>query len=279
MTQRQLAEAAGTSQQQIQRIESGVQAVRYHQAVGIAMVLGETCESVFPQPRGSVRTSTGSTADGDQPDKASSGVDKRPERWTLWYRLRGGAEGTVPIAGEHVRNLRSSIADGGGDTTFVVFDSHTSRVALNRVHLLACQFLAEPDLDHPLLPPNLAPNVADEDDASTLIYLADAAAPIEMTVVSDQADMMEMVKGNDDGSGCVNQIALRELDLYLFENESRIRLIDEDGYEEMFFRAKDIAMLVMPLAACEPSLLRSMDEGDAEDLEQAAARGEGPSLV
>ena len=51
MTQRQLAGAVGTSQQQIQRIESGVQAARFEVALKICAALDASMEQVFPAAR------------------------------------------------------------------------------------------------------------------------------------------------------------------------------------------------------------------------------------
>ena len=48
LTQRALAEKIGTSQQQIQRIETGVQSVRHDLALKISAVLGASVGALFP---------------------------------------------------------------------------------------------------------------------------------------------------------------------------------------------------------------------------------------
>ena len=68
LSQRQLAELVGTSQQQIQRIEAGLQAARIDVAVKIAEALGGSLADVFP----GLKEALGKRGRSDRPEYSTA---------------------------------------------------------------------------------------------------------------------------------------------------------------------------------------------------------------
>jgi DNA-binding XRE family transcriptional regulator len=144
LTQRQLAKVVGTSQQQIQRIETGVQAPRFDLAARICSALKTPMEQVFPttkKPIAALRRK-GLSAESIFRDNEfgagmeAAGIDMDPAVWTFKLRLRGGAMKMFPVSGPEKNRLWSAVQD---PTEFVVFDSsgETSRPELEPPSLLS----------------------------------------------------------------------------------------------------------------------------------------------
>jgi len=263
LTQRELAQAAGTSQQQVQRIEVGLQSVRHHLAARIASSLGMPLDRVFPTPKSPKSDARSRSRSPREEDQQPGGIDQQIELWTLKIRLRGGAEEIIPIAPEDKERLWNQVSSGSDD--FIVFQSDKARIAINPAHLLACQFRFDADYDASL-PADQALSPVDEKHVGTRVYLCDSSEPLEFDVVPDTSEFCDE---KDDGSGYINQSAFVDLETDP-EPKERISLVDDDGGETVFFRIGDLAMLSIPLDCCEPALLNSIYEGDAE--EEATAR-------
>ena len=113
LTQRQLAEAVDSSQQQIQRIETGSQSVRFDLALKICAALDTPMERIFPKTKKTLvksrkkdNTMEDFLSDADlKQDMEKAGVDMDPLAWTFKYRLRGGTEGFFPISSIEKKRL------------------------------------------------------------------------------------------------------------------------------------------------------------------------------
>lgn len=259
MTQRQLAEAAETSQQQIQRIEAGVQEARFDLAARISKALDEPLEQVFPSValplrRAGKRLSTPDqlyTDDNARSELQAAGFDMHFEARMFKYRIRGGAEGILSVTGPENERLWSAIQETD-PLGFIIFDAEDRRFALNPKHLIFCQFLFEA--------PSQTPEIADDDeeDWEIEVHLADGSKPMKFSVWPDSR---RSIGEDEDDDGRSTQLQ----DMFMFAEEwpeRRLKLTDEDG-ETAWFLADDVAMFSAPLTAVEPDLLQS-DEDDCE---------------
>lgn len=256
LTQKQLAEKAGTSQQQIQRIEAGVQDARFDLAARICEALGEPLERVFPSaamPLRSARKKHSSAAEilADQAaadELQSAGLDMDAAQWTFAYRLRGGAEGALPV-GARERDRLWKAVQMDDEEDFIVFDAEARRYAVNPEHLLSCQFLFDA--------PNRARTANEEDDEgrySLEVILADSAEVQSFDVEPDEGSL------DDEDDPDAKSVQLQDLFYYAqTDRDVRLKFEDTDG-ETAFFRTKDVAMFSVPLEAVEPKLLAATED-------------------
>lgn len=258
ITQRELADAAGTSQQQIQRIEAGKQSARFDLALAICVALDAKMTDVFPTTSGAIEAADNSIetiADvyGRRDIRkafSEAGLDMAPEHWMLKYRLRGGATGIVPISGPDRRRLWSLIQ--GDENSFAVFDSEDRRYAINLKHLQYCHFLFE------AFPIQTAEenSLGTEDLTDSIsIILADAAEPLNFSVDPDRLAL-------SDEDAVWEDAQLQDLFFHLeIGAEERLHFADIDG-EVAFFRTEDIALLSVPISHVEPLIETDADDGD-----------------
>jgi transcriptional regulator with XRE-family HTH domain len=267
LTQRELAGKAGTSQQQIQRIEAGVQAARFDLATRLAAALGEPLPRVFPATEEALRQSRkrhkspGQAADDAQLhiELEEAGLDMQAEQWMVKYRLRGGAEGVLTISGPEHRRLWRLLDPHNDEEGFMVFDAGDRRFAINPVHLTFCHLIFEGASVE-------AERAEDqsEDGYEVRFWLADCATPLTFGVEPDTASIDDET---EDG-----ECQLQDL-FYYAENgtETRLKFKDEDG-EMAFFRVRDVAMFSAPLEAVEPKLLAAARDGIEEVDETRATK-------
>ena len=171
-----------------------------------------------------------------------------PEHWTFRYRLRGGADGDLPISGTDYDRLWH-LVQASDDGTFLVFDSGNRRYAINSKHLIFCQFL----FDGPGRQPQ---DQGDEDDA--IFYLADGAEPLTFSVEPDLAP----IGGDPDWEGGELQGLFLSAEIGMTADEW-LTFEDIDG-ERVFLRAGDVAMFSISLLDVEPGMRD--DEEDEEEL-------------
>lgn len=265
LTQRQLAEMAGTSQQQIQRIEACTQTARFDLAVAICGALEVRMQEAFPSTEVALKRvgkhiKTMADAYLDKRavnDLREAGFDMHPEQWTFRYRLRGGAKGDLPISGPDYERLRS-IVQSETEKRFLVFDSGSRSYAIGLQHLTFCQFL----FDSPMRMPK--EDSSDQDRIE--VYLADSAKRLTFSCEPDGA----LIDGTDDTAWekAQLQILLMSAD---DGDDCRLSFEDGDG-EEVFLRAEDVAMLSIPLWAVNPTMSEDEDEDEdeGEDAHHAA---------
>jgi transcriptional regulator with XRE-family HTH domain len=150
LTQRQLAQVVGTSQQQIQRIEAGRQSVRFDLATRIAYALDSSLAEVFPETavplRGLQRRRTQPTFEALSDPRTRdalelAGLDMEPEIWFLKCLLRGGTDHVFRISGVEKNRLWNAV-QRTGDIRFAVFESEDKAIALNLDHVLLHTFFS-----------------------------------------------------------------------------------------------------------------------------------------
>ncbi len=250
LTQRQLAEAAATSQQQIQRIEAGHQLARFDLAARISGALGQPISKVFPSaelPLARMKRRIG-TNDEEKMSREleAAGLDMEPEVWTVKFRLRGGAEGAFRISGPEVNRLNSILQDDA-EVGFVVLPSVDRQYALNVKHLVFCQLL----FDRPSIEVEASP----EKSFEVLFYLADQRDPLRFEVEPDTS-LLEQEEDPEPLS-----VQLQDLFYYAEAGADRRRMsfVDLDG-ERAFFRSDDVSMFSVPLWLIEPNVSDEEDE-------------------
>lgn len=157
LTQTSLAEKVGTSQQQIQRIESG-QEPKLQLALLICKALDVTLDEVFPDLRAAsarlakrARAANYSVWNDDEALQAleKAGIDTDPTYNLIKVRLACGVERVYHVTGTEKKRLwyrfQGRSAPKGEDfIDFVVFDSDTHRVAMDSDKVAYVHFLFEP---------------------------------------------------------------------------------------------------------------------------------------
>jgi transcriptional regulator with XRE-family HTH domain len=257
ITQKQLADAAGTSQQQIQRIESGNQSIRFDLAMRICAALHAPVEHVFPASKPVVRKlrrkgGTGADLlqdDGLKKGMEQAGFDMDPEIWFFKCRLRGGAERTYRVSGPDKHRLWDAV-QRVEPTKFVVFDSPSERIILNLDHLLFCHFLFEA--------PILLPEEGTETSENLQVLLAGECQFLRFEIDFDQLRTGEAEEENL--GELASLVANAEV---LTEEDEVLAFTDMDG-ETAFFRASDTALIEIPLWALEPEILSDEPEDEGE---------------
>jgi transcriptional regulator with XRE-family HTH domain len=259
LTQRELAERAGTSQQQIQRIEAGVVAVRLDLAKRIADALNVKLQDVFPGLRASARTSRRQKDDFDDPELA---VDLDPRVWTAKFFIFDGREFTFEVSSFDMRRLESIVRSS--NKKFLVFNSRDKSVAVNRTKIAACQFLF--DSHSTELPEN-------KDDSHTLrLHLISSHNPLSFDVEPDTKTSVQ----DEQGFASQLQQLFIDLDGVDGDEDEVISFYDMDG-ERVYIRSSELLFIEAPLECCEPSIFEKSMEGydeEEESVKQSSPEGE-----
>jgi transcriptional regulator with XRE-family HTH domain len=264
MSQRDLATIAGTSQQQIARIETGNQSVKLDLALVIAAALKADLGNVFPGTRKllgrrkkrkdrdalvEMRCDPTAVSEFD-----AAGVDLNPATWILKLRMRGGAQLDFVCSTAEAQRIRRSLRKSDTGTPFIVFNSSVVAVALNLEHLLHY---------HELWDGNVSGDWHDDNVPrdEVAVYLSDSIEPLVFDVEADQG-----TPEDEDDEGQMRGL-LFTLETF-FEPGEFVSFRDVDG-EDAFFRAEDIALLTIPLRVLDARLnetLLDADEYAEEDL-------------
>ncbi|MEX0445817.1 helix-turn-helix transcriptional regulator [Xenorhabdus sp. SGI246] len=247
MTQKKLAELAHTSQQQIQRIETGKIAANITTAQAICSALGKTLDAVFPGAGQSVTAfrkkieKTGYYSDKDLSAIAAKGIEMDPCSWTVKLYLRGHQDFLLfSMNSSDKRRMFYSLQEYEDSDTakFFVFDSDTHRIALNVREVVFHQFLFDG-------PGNiyLGDKSKEQNDSNVIITLTDGGAIVDLSVEPDEPE------GNDDDDiGQLSYIfSMLELEP---EPTQRFLIRDMDG-EDAFIRVDSIAILQVELDLIE----------------------------
>lgn len=270
LTQRQLADRAKTSQQQIQRIESGTIAARLDLAGRICRALEQPMDKVFPKSAQALaKFSAELTAQpgyfpaSDAYDRAAeTGVELDGAAWRLRVLVRGHrAPIDYIVEPSEQRRLfsavqgESSVATG---CTFVVFDSSTHTVAIQLGQLVYCHFL----FDSPDTVLVKREKKADHETDGVRAYFSGNTEAFEFDVSPDAGDPDDV----DDWGDFKSILYTLELDPAASE---RLHFVDVDG-EQVFLRAGDLALLEVPLWVTDPALLFDGEEDEVIEAVETA---------
>jgi len=255
LSQRELAKAVGTSQQQIQRIESGVQAVRLHLAAQIATALKSPLEELFPKLRQSKQRPTRKPKRQQAKpvsDEAflGAGIDPDPSHWTVKLGLAGGKEFFFSVSSKEKERISSIIWAPPADFDFVVFNTLTHTVVINRTQINYCNFL----FDFGVQPKR------ENSDFDVVVHFIGTEKPERFGVEPDQKAALE----DDQGWSSQLQRLLIDLDGKSADDDDILYFDDEDG-ERVYLRSKRLLCLEVPLLCCEPDLWRAYMESEDDD--------------
>jgi len=245
ITQRELAYMVGTSQQQIQRIETGKVAAKLGIAQAICSALDKPLNIVFPESDQLINDfhKKRRKTDDDLEAIATSGIEMDSGLWTVKLWLQGQQDYLLlPISAADKRRFYYYFQETVSPNVerFFVFDSDQYRYALNMREVVFHQFLSD------YLPPIVAEKDDDyEDDYFNVhITLANGGPVIPLSVEPDAPQNEET-----DDIGQLNAF-FEKLDCEP-ETTDRYMLTDEDG-EDAFIRVGSIAMVRVVLDALEP---------------------------
>lgn len=255
LTQRALADLVGTSQQQIQRIESGQIAARLTLAADIAAALNKPLNVVFPGSMGALAKAVGALdtsvqlpSDEDLEQLHQTGVEWDSAEHCLKVWLQGHTEAIYfPISPQEKRRLFKVIQNEMDDrelTSFVVFDSWDKRIAINLAKLAACQFLFEPMVG--VNEPDSSAVSEPLDKEHVFVFQTGAALPMKFEPEIDRA-----VDDDEDAMGDFRNILFR-LELNPAPSD-RLHFQDVDG-ESVFLRVGNLALLSVPFWVVDPSV-------------------------
>lgn len=250
ITQRELADMVGTSQQQIQRIETGKVAAKLGLAQAISAVLKKPLNAVFPDSDNLLKKlrNQSSRSDDELEKIAANGIEMDGCIWTVKLWLRGLQDYLLlPISPADKRRFFSYFQERAAPDYehFFVFDSEQYRYALNTREVIFHQFLF--DGSPPL------PDEAD-DDANEGYY-----GNVHITMVNG-GPIIELCCESETSDDEFDDIGQLNAFFSILESEpestERYQLIDEDG-EDAFIRIGSIAMVRVALDALE-----SVEEDD-----------------
>ncbi|CAI1713519.1 helix-turn-helix transcriptional regulator [Serratia entomophila] len=246
ITQRELADLVGTSQQQIQRIETGKVAAKLGLAQAISTVLKKPVGAVFPDGDNLLRKlrNQNSRSDDELENIAANGIEMDGSFWTVKLWLRGQQDYLLlPVSPADKRRFYSYFQESAvpGHEHFFVFDSEQHRYALNAREVIFHQFLFD------VLPP-----IPDEEDSdaneghygNVHVTMANGGPVIELCCEPEASE--------DDGIDDIGQLNAF-FDILESEPESaeRYQLTDIDG-EDAFIRIGSVAMVRIALDVLEP---------------------------
>lgn len=245
ITQRELAFMVGTSQQQIQRIETGKVAAKLSLAQAICNALDKPLNVVFPESDRFINDfrKKRRKTDEDLEAIATSGIEMDSGLWTVKLWLQGQQDYLLlPISAADKRRFYYYFQEKNTPNTerFFVFDSSEYRYALNIREVVFHQFLSD----------GFAPIVSEEYDAyeddyfNVHITLVNGGPVIPLSVEPDAPQNEET-----DDIGQLNAF-FDTLDCEP-ETTDRFMITDEDG-EDAFIRIGSIAMVRVALDALEP---------------------------
>lgn len=230
ITQAELAEAAGTSQQQIQRIEAGSQAVKLMLATRVAAALEVDLTTLFPETKEVFREAERKAQ--MKPDDIvedqdalrawdNAGLDIEDTRWYVQMGTRSGLKKFYEISSSETNRLRDNLSDPDGSAPFFVFSSGARTVAVN---------LREVNFIHELFQPYETEWPQDQTpDADLVVYLNNSTEPLTFDMEPSEA------------SAEVVDILFGMLQT-LVEQDQFVSFEDTNG-ETVFLKATDITLI------------------------------------
>jgi transcriptional regulator with XRE-family HTH domain len=258
LSQRALAKAVGTSQQQIQRIETGIQAVRIDLAASIAQALKSSLAELFPkiqtQPVAKKSRRNNDSQPPISPDVLrKAGIQSDPSQWTLRLGFEDGREFNYAISAAEKERVSSIIWNATFD--FFVFDADTKRVAANRSKINYAHFL-------------FGFGVAEEEkELESFDLIANFIGSKDAIKFGVDPDDVA-VENDDEGFGSQLQNMFFSIEGLDADDDNVIWFDDEDG-ERVYLRTRQILLIELPLLCCEPALWKShVDNSDDNDTEE-----------
>src|SRR5882757_3783200 len=248
LTQRGLAELAGTSQQQVQRIEAGVQGVRLELATKIAVALKCELAEIFPSlVAHQARKKAHPNQRVSEEKFLEAGLDPDPVLWTIKLFAHDGRVFLYRIASDEKSRLERLLS--AGENEFLVFTTDSHRIALNPKKIAATQFLFD-------IGAELTSEGQEKYELS--LHLIAARDPIIFGIDPDQRSLDD----EDDGASAQFQSLFFYLDLGV---EDEVLWFDDEDGERVYLKPSEILVMEVPLSCCEPALQKAKFDGYLED--------------
>ena len=251
LSQKQLAELVGTSQQQIQRIENGLITAKLEMAAKLAQALEKPLNTLFPGAGKALKAVEAEMKGGQHlpqnswADLQETGIDIDPRNWTFLAQMRGHADAfQFEISGRTRSYLWSRIQDErdtpADQVPFAVFDTFDKRIALNLSELIFCQFLFDIESAE-------ESDVQPKERQSTAeVYFKGLAGPLLIELNAEYRDPDDP----ENLGQCQHIFFMLTMDP---EPTDRYLITDFDG-EDTFIRVGDVSIFAAPLDAIEAQL-------------------------
>ena len=264
ISQRELAKRVGTSQQQIQRVETGQVAARLELATELSHALGVPLAVLFPDSKQALKRFSKEITEEPKylpsnkayTDLERSGIEADSRVWTILIGLRGHESAlqfeVEPAEKRRLFRLVQDEKPADGSMSFALFETEDECVAVNLRELTYCHFL----FDGPLA--GLAKQEPQDeiDEKPVVAYISGNHHGLEFGV---DADLGSPEDEDDEGQ-------FRSILFYMethVEEHDRFYFKDEDG-EDVFLRAGDLALLRVPLWVIAPE--PEEEDSDVEEL-------------
>lgn len=251
LTQRALAELAGTSQQQVQRIEAGIQGVRLELATKIADALGSELADIFPSlAKDQKRKNIDNSRVPSQTKFMEAGLDPDPRRWSVDFYAHDGRIFSYELASDEQFRLQKIVQRPESD--IMVFASKSMWVALNPTKIAATQFLYD------LWTGDEGADADSDDKYELKLHLIGAKDPVSFDIEPDALLL------DDDEHGNSSQLQRLFSQLEMGLDDEAVWFDDADG-EPVYIRPKEFLVIEVPLICCEPVLQSAQSNGYDED--------------
>jgi len=264
MTQRELAKAVGTSQQQIQRIESGSVEARIDVALKICEALESTMPKLFPH---SAKPLSNAQRRGVKPELiledsqlidelSHAGIGMDLSTHFIELNLKCGNSVRISLPKEAKGILWQAIQEEVTGTKFCIFNSAYSRVALNLDHVVTAHFLFEA-FDTPA--DQAFDGLSSEDDDELRMISPSLRNTFCLEIEADTEDLS--VEDDPDRQS----VQLQDLFHYTSNAEfvpgSKVLITNRDG-EPVWIRLDEASVISVPLNMVEPSIFLDAEDGD-----------------
>lgn len=198
-----------------------------------------------------------------EPDatEADAGVPGPRSDASFRFMLRSGFAGEVTVAGASFNRLYGGVQDGDERSTFLMFDSHVCRVAINRRHLAAVQFRADGEW-------GLPSTDLDARDVVVVVF-ARSARPLKVAVKADRMPWSMVEQMSEEEGWPPSDVLLGDL-IAALERSDRstdyMRHLPSDAarYREahLWLRLNDVAFISVPfsLLPVEKAVLDACNE-------------------
>lgn len=256
LSQRRLAELVGTSQQQIQRLETGSAPVRLDIGTQICKALQQPMNVVFPGSANAMKNADNERKRSEfleldaWKDVRDSGLEPDMRVWTIKIGLRGYEEplcygipsGEKSRLFKEIQKEESAYAE---ESPFVVFESTERMVAINLRELNYCYFQFErADIAERIALSKEKSNAdAGLDATNAMVYSVGGGKPLLLDLLIDE-------QFDEDGAEmgeCRGIFYELQND---FDNSKKIFLTNSDG-ETAVIRVGNLALLDIPLLVLE----------------------------
>ena len=255
LTQQALAKLAGTSQQQVQRIEGGVQGARLELALKISAALGAELPDVFPsldpKPKKSLRDSRYVL---ENAKLREAGLDPDPKTWTVKFFAFDGRVFEYLVPSDEKNRLEKIFSEAGEG--IIAFSSRTHWVAVNRKKIAATQFLFDLGLSEG----------EDEEvqEFELRLHLIGVGQPIIFDIEPDTIPLEE-----DENRGASQ---MQNLFFQLEANFDEMVSFYDGDRERVYLKSTEVLVVEVPVVCCEPALWNAGIEGVSEAEIPATAR-------